>query len=218
MAIRIEDVLQVNLVLVGLTLLNTQQETSAFRQAARTEVLSTETGVANEMISGTHTLNRDRITIARTPDRSSIAREFPTKEDLIRLAEVAVMAISNTDLSGQALRAFGYNIELTFEPDPPQDAVGYLGTRLFRTDLFQTEERKLRGGSGKMYFEKDGRYWQAALEPRLNDESATRIFAGVNLHRPETDLSLLTEGEIRNSLESLWSEAHSLVNDIDRGN
>ena len=215
MATKVEDVLQVNLVLVGLNLLNTQQETAAFRQAAGTEVLSTETGVANEVISRTHTLNRDRITIARTPDRSSVVREFPREEDLARLAQVAVMAISNTDLTEQALRAFGYNIDLIYEADPPEDAIGYLGERLFRADLFQGEQRNLRGGSGKIYFEKDGRYWQAALEPRLNDENTTRIFASVNLHRPQADLSQLTEYEIRNSLELLWAEAHNLVNEID---
>jgi hypothetical protein len=215
MAVKIEDILQINLVLVGLSLLNTAQETSNFRRAVGTEVLTTEAGIGNEVVNRTHTLSRDRITIAGSPDRTSVIREFPRPDELDRLAYVAAMALENTDLSAHELIAFGYNLEIVYEGTPPEQAISYLGKRLFRSDVLQNGQTNLAGGSAKLFFVKDNRYWQVALEPRLNDQSTTRIFAGVNLHRPEQDVSLLTESEIKTSLELVWSEAHDLVNRID---
>lgn len=217
MAVKIEDVLQTNLVLVGISLLNTPAEVSAFRQQVGTEVVSTEAGIGNEVINSTHTLSRDRITVASIADRTSVLREYPREEDLGRFAEVALAAIGHSVLNGQQLRAFGFNIELVYETAPPERAIRYLAQRLFKPNLLQDGEGDLVGGSGKIFYERYNRQWQATLEPRLNDGATTRIFAGLNLHRPESDISLLTESEVLSALQLVWHEAHGLVKRIDRG-
>ena len=215
MPVTIEDILQTNLVLIGVSLINTPEELSAFRHSVGTEVTSVETGLGPEVVNRTHTLNRDRITVTGAPERSAIARGYPAESDLERLAQVAWMAIANTDLKGQEVQAFGYNIELVYEPDSEGLAIQYLAERLFMPRLLQDGGWRLLGGAGRLFFEKAGRFWQARLEPRLNDDTATRIFASLNLHRSEVDLPLPTEADIRDSLKLLWAEAHSLVNHLD---
>ena len=215
MVAKIEDILQVNLVIVGLRLVNTQEETQAFRREVGTEITTAEAGMGQEVISRTHTLNRDRISVVSNPDRTTVAREYPDDGDIRKLASVAGAAVKVTDLSEQQLRAFGYNLELVFEPDPQERALQYLAIRLFRADLLDNEETNLLGGSGKLFFNKHGYLWQAALEPRLNDLNTTRVFLGLNLHREETDPTVLPEEEIMGSLTLLSAEARSLVEKID---
>ena len=201
MSVSIEDILQVNLVLVGANVIKSQNEMAAFYEDVGVEVTSVETGVLGaDPINRTHTLNRDRITIVSTQNRSVVSREYPLETDLGRLAQVASMAISNSDLEDQELRAFGYNIELVFEPSSKEKAIHYLLKRLFNPDLLRNKGSRLIGGTGRIFFEKNGRYWRATLQPRFNDENTTKIFLSLNLHRGETDLSLLTEIEIRDSL------------------
>lgn len=216
MAVKIDDVLQANLILVGVRLINTQEEIEAFRLAVAREIATTEAGVGTDVVNRTHTLNRDRITVSANAERTTIAREYPTESDLQRFSAVARMAVECTDLNNQQLGAFGYNIELVYEPDPPEPAIQYLAKRLFPADLLRDEETKLVGGSGRMLFQKNSLSWQVALEPRFNDPNTTRVFLSLNLHRPETDLTLLSEDAINTSLRSLWSEAHSLVKQLDR--
>ncbi len=215
MAAKIEDILQVNLVLVGFSLVNTHEETQAFRREVGTEIATVEAGIGPEVMSRTHTLNRDRITVVSNPDRTTVAREYPDEEGTKRLASVAGAAVKVTNLSEQQLRAFGYNLELVFESDPQERALQYLATRLFRADLLGNEEISLLGGSGKLFFHKHGYLWQAALEPRLNDLNTTRVFLGLNLHKEEADHTVLSEEEILGSLTLLTSEARNLVEKID---
>ena len=215
MAVIIEDVLQANMVLVGVNLINTPAETAAFRQSVGTEVTTVETGMGSEVVNRTHALNRDRIKVTESPDRSAIAREYPTESDLERLSQVASMAITSTDLVGQELRAFGYNIELVYQPDPARLAIQYLSDRLFIPQLLQDGGWRLVGGTGQLFFEKDGRIWQVRLEPRFNDETTTRVFATLNLHQSEGDLIFPMESEIRDSLRLIWMEAHNLVIQLD---
>ena len=211
----IEDILQANMVLIGISLVNTPNELAAFHKSVGTEITSVEAGMGTEVVNRIHTLNRDRIKVTGTPDRSGIAREYPEESDLARLAQVAGMAIANTDLKGQELRAFGYNIELVYEPPSRERAIQYLLDRLFVPNLLRDGGLRLFGGSGRLFFEKNGRNWQAVLEPRFNDDKTTRIFMSLNLHRPETDLELPTEAEIERSLKSIWDEAHNLVDQLD---
>ena len=213
MAVTIRDVLQTNLILVGVSLINTPEEHAAFRKDVGTEVVRAEIGLGQEVIERTHTLNRDRITVTESSGRSVITREYPADSDLERLAQVAGMAIANTDLDGQELQAFGYNIELVYEPDSEELAIQYLADRLFMPHLLQDEGWQLFGGTGRLFFQKGGQPWQARLEPRFNDDTTTSIFASLNLHRAESDLP--TEDDIRDSLKLLWTEAHNLVTQLD---
>ena len=214
MPLNVEDVLQANLVLIGVRLVNTPEEITAFRSGVGTDVTTAEAGLNDKIVDRTHVLNRDRIRVTGNPDRSSIAREYPGEADLDRLAEVAGIALASTDLQDQELRAYGYNIELVYDPDSGRRAIEYLSDKLFIPNLLSTEGWILTGGSGQLFFEKDGRIWQARLESRFRDEMTPKIFASLNLHRAEDNLAFPTQNEIQHSLKLLWSEAHSLVNQI----
>ena len=213
MAVTIKDILQTNLILVGVSLINTPEEHAAFRKDVGTEVVRAEIGLGQDIIERTHTLNRDRITVAGSSERSVIVREYPAESDLERLAQVAGMAISNTDLDGQEVQAFGYNIELVYEPDSEELAIKYLANRMFIPHLLQDGGWHLFGGTGRLLFQKGGQSWQARLEPRFNDDTTTSIFASLNLHRAES--SLPTEDDVRDSLNLLWAEAHNIVTQLD---
>ena len=217
MAIKIIDVLQANLVLVGVGLINTQDEVAAFRRDVGTEVLSTEAGLGGELVNRSHNLNRDRIGITRVSDRTTIVREYPQKDGLDRLATVARSAIDVTEEPGDELRAFGYNIEIVYEPDPTQFASQYLADRLFVPNVLQDQRATLLGGAARIYFQKNGLGWQLNLEPRLNEEQTNSIFASLNLHYPGPRLTLPTKEEILLSLTSVWYEAHDLIDRLDKG-
>ena len=210
-----EEILEINLILVGIKLLNTREEAIAFRRSVGTEVSVSDARSGNELVIRSHNVNRDRITVTVNPDSSAISREFPRQEDLDRLAEVAGIAMANTVLEGQQLRAFGYNVDLVFEPNSSQSAIEYLRNRLFLPNLLQEGGRQVFGGSGRLHYQKNGYRWQVVLEPRLNEEATSRVFAGINLHRSEPALAVPTEDDIRDSLNLVWAEAHSLVSQLD---
>ena len=213
---KFEEVLEVNLVLAGISLLNTTEEASAFRRGVRAEVRASEAVSGSEMIHRSYMMSRDRVVVTVTPDRSIIARVFPSLEALERLAEIASIAIDKTDLADQELLAMGYNIDFVYEPSQTEPAIRYLATRLFSGNLFEGGERQLVGGAGRLYFDKGSQHWQAVLEPRLNHEATPRIFVSLNLSIEEP--SLPTKAVIKDSLKSLWAEAQDLVNQIHRSN
>lgn len=215
MTLAVEDVLQTNLTLIGVSLVNTPEEREAFREGVNTEVVTAEAGLGGEVIERTHNLNRDRITVVNTPDRTVIVREYPAKGVLKRLAQVASMAIERTNLDGQELRALGYNIELVCESDSKELAIEYLADHLFTPHILNDDESRLVGGAGRLFFEKSGRRWQTRLEPRFNDETTTKIFASLNLHHSEASLSFPTEDDIRDSLTLVWDEVHDLLIRLD---
>lgn len=221
MTLVVEDILQANLTLVGVKLVNTPEERTAFRKVVGTEIVTTEAGLvgSDEIVERSHNLNRDRITVVSNSgtDRTIVAREYPERSGLDRLAQVAWMAIESTNLDVRRLRAFGYNIELVCESDSEDLALQYLADHLFMPNILKDEESRLTGGAGRLFFEKSGRRWQARLEPRLNDETTTKVFAALNMHHPGPDLVFPTEDEISESLIMVWCEVHNLLDRLDEG-
>ena len=219
MAITTTEVIKANLVLVGLRLLSGQEEFEAFRRAVGSDVQAAGTGLAMNIRTGLTepmiglALNRDRITIELSPDRSTINRDYPLREDLRRLAEVAGYAIDNTPEEEQQLQAFGFNMDMIFDQDSEELAFEYLSRRLFNAGPLGNEGWQLVGGAGKLIFDDGDRRWTISLEPRFNDATESRVLLTANLHRPEQRLP--TEDEIRNSLEGLWDETHLFVQRLD---
>ena len=220
MAVEVQDVLKANIVLLGVELLTSgPEELDAFRDAVDTEV-----GIAPNLVlggplpnieaSGTLTLNRDRIVVEISPSRSTIAREYPSFEDLGRLAEVAGYAIAETDLGDRRPRAFGYNIELVYDQDSGLPAVRYLADRLFAAEISSNEGWQLIGGAGRLVFEdENGKPRNITIEPRFDDRAPTKISMILNVH--ENEQRLPAEDEIKNSLEETWRQAHEFVNRLD---
>ena len=219
MAATVLDVLKANVVLVGVELLRRDKEFSEFQNAVQTEVAISASGIvigpqsSNPQPGRQLSLGRDRIVLETSQSRTTINRDYPSKEGLDRLAEVAGQAIKKSDVSNQALRAFGYNIELVYDQDSGQSALRYLRDRLFPSYLFRDVGWQLIGGAGILDFRGDGDSWKAKIEPRLNDPGATRIFLGLNLHKQETNLP--NEDDIRASLGKIWEQAQKFAERLD---
>ena len=218
MAVDVQDVLKANIVLLGVGLLTKSEELDAFRDAVDTEVeigpnLFLGGPLPNIEASGMVTLNRDRILVHVFPSRSTIAREYPSFEDLGRLAEVAGYAIAKTDLEDRRPQAFGYNIELVYDQDSGLPAVRYLADRLFAAEISGNEGWQLIGGAGRLVFDEDGKPRSITIEPRFDDRAATKISMSLNVH--ENEQRLPDEGEIKDALEETWRQAHEFVNRLD---
>ncbi len=219
MAATLHDVVSANLVLVGIGLLNQPDEAERFRNTLDTD-MRLELGLVANVPTGltepsrTFTLNRERIALNLSSSRSSIAREYPSQSDLGRLAQVASLAIESTDLDGDTLQAFGYNIEMVFNQDTGQSATRYLGKRLFDYGLLGKEGWNLLGGRGQLIFRDDVGQWTITVEPRFGEESTSRFFLSLNLHKDEQRLP--TEGEITDSLKEIWQEALAFIDRLDK--
>ena len=219
MAATLQDVVSANLVLVGIGLLNEPDEFEQFRNALDID-LRLEHGLVTNVPSGltepsrTITLSRERTELNLSPSRSMITREYPEESGLARLAEIAALAIESTDLDDDTPRAFGYNIEMVFNQDAGQSAVQYLGERLFAHGLLGKDGWDLMGGRGQLIFRGPTGQWTVAVEPRFGEESTSRFFLRLNLHKNEEYLP--TEDEITSSLREIWQEALSFVDRLDK--
>ena len=219
MTATVQDVLKANLVLVGISLLDGPEKLEVFHKLVGSEMIA-GVGIAMNIPSGvteqgrTFTLPKDRITLDILQSRSTISTEYPSKEHLDRLAEVAGLAINNSDVKEQQLRALGYNIELTFDQDSENSALGYLADRLFTDPPPRNDGWVLTGGSGQLIFEDGGRRWTVKLEPRLGEESTSRVFLSVNLHIVGEPCP--QKSQIEDSLQEVWKQSYEFVNRLER--
>ena len=221
MAVTTPEVVKADLVLVGLHLLSAPEEIEPFKRAIGTDVqlaglgmgVNVQTGAAEPGV--TLTLNKDRITLDLSASRSAISRDYPSREELARLAEVADQAkLATRNIAEQQLRAFGFNIELIFDQQSATTAFEYLSQRLFHVSQLGNEGWQFVGGAGKLVFNDSDRRWTISLEPRFNDETESRVFLSVNLHNAAQNLP--TEDEMRDYLEEFWDETHRFVQRLDK--
>lgn len=137
MAITIRNVLNANVVLAGISLLNTPSELKAFMDGINVDEVVSNASLQsrepspNADAERTFSLGKERITLDISLSRSILGRDYPEWEDLERLAEVAGHAIAKTDLLGRSPHAFGYNLELVYTQRSGQPAGRYLAERLF---------------------------------------------------------------------------------------
>lgn len=219
MAVTVQDVVKANLVMVGVRLLGTPEDFEGFKRSVDTDVQIAGAGLIADVSAGmtepgyTFALNRDRITLELSRSRSTISRDYPSREDLRRLAEVAWQAIYNSSLTGEQPQAFGFNLEMIFDQDSDVPAFGYLSSRLFNVESLGNEGWQFVGGAGRLIFDDGGQHWTISLEPRFNDNSETRVFLSANLHVGEQPLP--DEVGIRESLEKVWDNIHEFVRRLD---
>ena len=226
MAFKIEDVLESSFVLLGMRVLSTPAERAAFINRCDTEVTSeTGIGIAAAGTSGTQEnvhilkLNRDRISLEISPARCTIKREYPSKIDLQRLAEICYLSIANSDSNDSTPDAFGYNIILLYTPTSGVPASAYLGERIFARALMQDDEIELLpsseivGGMGQVTFDIQGTRWNLTVEPRFKDLNTTTIYLNLNYHFSEKRLP--GHDEISESLRKTWNQAYGIIEAID---
>ena len=106
MPVTIQDVLKINIVLLGIGLLKEPDELKAFRESVASDVIVSGAGLAIGMPGAETarrvTMNRDRIELDLSPSLSVIGRDYPAYGDLDRLAEVVSYALDNTNLKGSS--------------------------------------------------------------------------------------------------------------------
>lgn len=215
MSVTEQEVLKANFVMVGASLLNSQNEIDAFRAVVDAEVLAELPGLPGLAVDSPLqdfpkrlTLNRDRITLDLSPARSVIEREYPQEEDLDRLAKVAESALSST-ASRATPQSFGFNVDIVYGTDSSQPASRYIAERLPAGDLAIDEDWHLEGGSIKLAFRGDETLWTIRLEPRFQELDTPKLFLSLNLHREEQRTP--SQDEIAERLRAVWKTAQRIM-------
>ena len=226
MPVEFQDVPKATIVLAGVVLLGEQPQRDKFADLADTEIMS-EMVISGPVPAGPApgspanvgeaglvlTLHRDRIQVISAPSRTAIERQYPSFDDLERLAEVAGHAIEATELEGQRQIAYGFNIELVYRHGEEVSSDQYLAHRLFSNRQFGIEDWPLMGGGGKVSFEGNGARWNFTVEPRANDTSGKRVYLSLNLHRDSQEVP--SREEILDSLREIWERSHKFATDLD---
>lgn len=221
MAISSAEILNINLVLVGVELIKTPDEINEFRNAVGVDVVIAEAGFAIgapigvpvNLAGGSRilSLDKDRITIDVSAQRSTIKRDYPLSiGEIERLAEVATFAISTTESQP---KAFGYNIEMVYEQDSGMPASQYLSERLFADDVPKIEDGNVLGGSGRLAFAGNGKTWRVGIEPRFNNEMDKRVFLTLNMHIDHNRFP--AREEIMSSMREIEENAKSFASCLD---
>ena len=134
----IADILRMDVVLVGLSLLGQERERAAFAQRVDTDVTFAE--IAQGPPGGTPTpfqtavtLQRDRIAVVTSQDRTVVIREYPSISNLpgdtSRLAQIVRYALDNSDTREQQITAFGFNMQIVLAPGLEETAGRYIAER-----------------------------------------------------------------------------------------
>ncbi len=218
MSAEIQDVLSVNLVLVGFGLLQAQPELEKFKNLISDDV-QTELNVVADIANATaessriFTFSRDRLKLNLSNSRSTIVKEFPTDSDLDRLAEVVALAIDCTDLVGKSTQAHGYNIDIVYSQKSGHKTLQYLGERLFNTGFLKESNWGFVGGAVRLHFDDHTFKRTITVEPRFREETSERVFLSLNLHKNESQVP--TKDEIKNTLEQIWRESHEFIGRLD---
>jgi hypothetical protein len=213
------DVIVINLVLVGVELLGTQEQVQSFAAAvepdlriepSRTTNLSTGETEQGKTIA----IDRERITIESAPSRSSINRQYPSETDFYRFAEVVSGALEHSDLNGRKPRSFGYNLEAVFDQDSGDPALLYLGQRILGAQPLGNTDWNFVGATSRSIFTSRQGQWTLALEPRFNNPTTPSVFLSLNLHKDEQIVP--SKEEVETSLMTIWKEAQDFMNRLDQ--
>ena len=203
--------LRMELVLVGLRLLNTSQETDNFIRATNTEVVVSPLGIIGGSTDQAKRLElqMERITVSLLPDRTNFERAYPNRDNLERLSEIVDLAAQHTENENAKPTSFGYNADLAYDLPSGQSALSYLGTRLFNKQQLDTAEWELVGGAGRLVFNSVSERWTVVTEPRFNDPETSRVYLSLNLHKAERRFPQSTE--VRESFNKVWDQALNFV-------
>lgn len=222
------EVLKANVVLVGVRLLGTPEQTTEFRMALDTECkesnpipglalsISTPGLPSNlDLVPKTLTIGRDRITLQLIPDRTIVEMEYPRCDTLERLNYVTSLAYAHSAVSIQNLRAVGFNLEAVYQLSNGETAGEFMSNRIFSQGLVGESGFKLRGGSTKLHLVRGRKQWVINIEPRLGDNLGSKIFVNMNLHFSNEAGPVMPSQEfIGESLSELWNQAQTMMDDL----
>ena len=214
MPVKVIDLLAFDFTIVGVELLNRDQEISEFGDTVDELTVSSIRLPDGTVGTGKRLrIDKNRIYIDLTPGRSRVRQEYPSEADIPTLSELTYRAIQHTRRPLDTARAHGYNIELTYDQDTGPSAFSYIAQRVFNKDTAISDWR-LVGANGTMRFEdSDGTTRNITIEPRFRDESSQRLFLSFNLHM---DLPNIPEvSEIRSRFTQALRESRAFLERID---
>lgn len=219
MAVRVVDVLSVNVVLVGIELLKTAAEVEACTSAFGGELI--QDGAFIDAVGQMPPVRgrilrapRERILVEVSERRSRVTKEYPAEiDDVALVARLASQALASTTVEDPGLSAHGFNFAMVYSDESGEDALRYLGRRIFAPPAFVPEGWTSLGGQGKLKFEDGPRQWTITLEPRLQVPNTQKVFLDINVHVPEAGSP--GEDEMAAQLRMLWDRAHTLIEAID---
>ena len=220
MPAQVQDITTVHFALSGLSLLKDREEFEAFRSAIAVDVAITQgfTPVAGGGGQPQRSLSlpKERITLTFTPNSTTITREYPVDTgDLKRLAEVAQLAIDNSDVGNQQPRLFGFVVDLIFDQDTSVPASLYLANILFAPTYSLFDEGwDLKGGEGTLEYVRETRRRLITMESQTDDDASTRVYMRFGEH--VTEERIPEQGEILASLVDAWKRAAGFVDSLDK--
>ncbi len=216
-----QEVLKVDLVLVGVRLLPTPDQVTKFSEAVGEDVVPAGTGLVLRADHGNPEqatrleLPKDRIALELSSGRSIIERDYPTEHELSRFADIVTLATDSSGLDNVPPRGHGYNLAMVYRQDSGEGALSYLGKRLFGDVTFAAQGWNPVGGTGRLMYESPDGLWEFVVEPRLQKRDTDRVFLHLNLYREQTTIP--GREEIVSALGLIWREAHALANRIHEG-
>ncbi len=208
MAVKIQDVLKMDIVLVGVGLLRTQQSLDAFLDSVSKEGVVEPLNVGpNIQVPGIRiAFNRDRISVVLSQGRSIVVQEYPDLSGLNQLAEIVKTAIDHTPPSEEVLVAVGFNVDLVYDQESGMAASAYIAERLLTEHAFKSGGWQLTAGANRTVIDANGPRITQSVAPRFNDASTTKIFASLNLHTATNKMP--QHSEIVASLQYAWKMIH----------
>ena len=225
MAAEIEDILKLNIVLVGVNLLREERQRKSFQDEVNAELVLTPNLVVTissgmQQSSG-HIIQlpKDRISIESDPSRTLINKDYPVHKrhsnetDLPRLVEVIDACMKSGGGEDAEITSFGFNISLVFRQDSGKTAFSYIAEKLFSFQLPGNENHPPLGGSGKIAFQLPEYRSTMTIEPRMNDASTQKVFLEINRHFENRNYP--SGHNLLQEFESVWEEAESIVARID---
>jgi hypothetical protein len=214
-----QEIVKVDLVLVGVRLLSEPQQVSAFTAltgrdvvSSGTDLVSMEQGVLDPVTR--LELPKDRIVLGLGSQRSTIERTYPDEDDLPRFADIVTLAARCSNFNSALVAVHGYNLAMVYRQDSGMNTLRYLGKHMFGEAAFAAEGWNPVGGTGKLLYESPDGRWEFFVEPRLQKQDTDKVFLQLNLHRGQATIP--SREEIIDSLNFMWKQAQDLAHRIDQ--
>ena len=215
MAVKKVDLIAIEFVIVGVELLNGPQSLGRFGSSFREYRWTPVSQAENSFGDGRRvSLDRQRIYLDLTPDRSRIRQEYPDEGRFSDLAELVSRTFELSDTPAHSVGPHGFNVELSYEQHSDKSAFSYIGKRLF-SGLGKINGWDIVGGMGaSIRFEDDqGIIRNVQIEPRFRNDSFQRVFLHLNLHVASNRLP--TADEISSGLTLAVEDARKLISLLD---
>lgn len=211
MSIKVQDILNINVVFNGIELLNTPASLKKFETFVDSEIVINEgTDVSINphgsvsLKARTITIQKDRVFVDCSQARSIAQRDYPSSPgDLARLADIVSHAYSCTEHTKTPAN-FGLNLDMVCNQNSGRSASGYIAHNILSHSLL--ENKRIIGGSGAFTFlDEQQKQWAIRIEPRFKDLKTTKVFISLNLHFNEPRIP--NNNEIRTFLDQIWDRA-----------